>query len=619
MTWSFRTLRTSSRAALLLGTVLAVSSLHCDDSDHDENDETHDPTTAHGSGPPSRLRLAELDLSRGLPESKQGGLFRAEGATLLDLVEDLEAARKDEHVGGLFVRFSSNRTGWGRAAEVIRGLQAFRASKKPVLCHADNWTNSTYWIASMGCDAVWASPAGGVDTVGIGAELMFAKGLLDKLGVKADVLQVGKFKGTGETFTRETPSEEARASLEGVLGSIRAQWLDGVEAGRKRPDLRGAVEDGPFSAEEAKARGLLDAVGYADEAREEAKKIAKTGRTEVWFSPGKPGHKNNNGELVELLRVLSGARRAGTGGSPYVAVVRANGAITMERSGGLLSDESGIAARPLLKTLRDLAHDKSAKAVVLRIDSPGGSALASDLLWHDLIEVRKKKPLIVSVGDMAASGGYYMACAATKIVAEETSIVGSIGVVGGKMALGPALAPFGVNVVPIPAASGATRATMESTFTPWDDATKARVLGTMTSIYDLFLKRVSEGRNMPVETVAGFAEGRIFAGREAKALGMIDEVGGIRRAIEIAKSEASLDDKTRVRVIGESPGLFDVLDGNDDSDDDARASSVVPKLTREMAEAAGVPNEVLLHGATLAPLLRGERALVALPFALEIR
>lgn len=614
MTRSFGIRANALRAVATLSALTVMSTVSCDAPDSPETDPLDPASTTTTKG---THRLAEFDLTRGFPEAHQGGLFRAEGVTLFDLVDELEAAKKDDRVGGVFVRLGSNRTGWGRAAEVIRALQGVRAAKKPVICHADNWTNSTYWIASLGCDSVWASPAGGVDTVGIGAELMFARGLLDKLGVKVDVLQVGKYKGTGEMFTRETPSEEARSSIEGVLGSIRTQWLDGVEAGRKRADAREAVEDGPFAAEDAKARGLLDAVGYADEARDEAKKVAKAGRTDVWFAPGKSGH-HNGGELVEILRVLSGAKRSGTGGSPYVAVVRASGAITMDRSGGLLGDESGIAAKPLLKTLRELAADRSAKAVVLRIDSPGGSALASDLLWHDLMEIRKKKPLVVSVGDMAASGGYYMACAATKIVAEETSIVGSIGVVGGKMSIGPALAPFGVNVVPVPAASGATRSSMESMFTPWDDGTRTRVLGTMTSIYDLFLKRVSEGRNMPVEKVATFAEGRIFSGREGKAQGMVDELGGIRRAIEVARTEASLDDKTRVRIIGESPGLLDLLDGDSEDGDDAKSLSRA-SITREMLIEAGFAPELLVHGASLTPLLRGERALATLPFALEIR
>jgi len=220
---------------------------------------------------------------------------------------------------------------------------------------------------------------------------------------------------------------------------------------------------------------------------------------------------------------------------------------------------------------------------------------------------------------MAASGGYYMACAGTKIIAEDTSILGSIGVVGGKFGLAPALKPLGINVETI-TASGAplpTRATYNSLLTPWDDGTRDAVRRSMTAIYDLFLARVAEGRGMPVEKVASFAEGHIFSGREAKARGMIDELGGYERAIELARAEAKLNNEVPVRRVGDTPGLLELLDGNDEEHEAAAKAELTPALVD--ASPVPLPEEWRSFAASYAPFVRGERAVTAMPYVITIR
>ena len=233
---------------------------------------------------------------------------------------------------------------------------------------------------------------------------------------------------------------------------------------------------------------------------------------------------------------------------------------------------------------------------------------------------------MVSIGDMAASGGYYLASTANRIVAEPTSIVGSIGVVGGKLAFGPALERFGVHVEPIgaPGSNAARRASYESALTPWDSATRERVRAEMTAIYDLFLKRVAEGRGLPVEQIASSAEGRIFAGAEAKDRHLVDEWGGIQQAVRVAKELAELDDSAPVRLSGESGGVFDWFDDDDAAADDASAPSilailhwVLPRATSGRDTSLGPELSGLLG--SLAPLAGGETALTALPFALLLR
>jgi protease-4 len=267
------------------------------------------------------------------------------------------------------------------------------------------------------------------------------------------------------------------------------------------------------------------------------------------------------------------------------------------------------------RTLARLEKDDDIKAVVLRLDSPGGSALASDLLWHELMRIRAKKPLVVSIGGMAASGGYYMASTGAVIFADETSIVGSIGVVGGKVSADRALERIGVHAETVSAKPGdpraAARASYESVLTPWDDATRERLKQTMTGIYDLFLARVAEGRHIPVERVAASAEGRIFGGRDGLARGLVDEMGGLAEAIARARSLAGLPPDARFAVAGEASGLLQVLG----DDDPANTARFAPPL----ASLGAVGSELAPFLESLLPLLEHERALCALPFALTVR
>ncbi|HEX9297493.1 MAG TPA: S49 family peptidase [Polyangiaceae bacterium] len=571
---------------------------------------------AHTSSGGSKGEIAEIDLTRGAPETSGARLLGTSSRqSYFRLITLLQGLATDAGSRGVLVRFGSARFGWARAQELAAVFANVRAAHKQIVCHADGYGNASAWIAARGCDRIWLSPAGGVETVGISAELVYAHRLLtEKLGINVDFLQIGKFKGAEEPFTRNGPSPEAKASLEGVLGAIRDQWLNGIGETRGQA-FRDAMEDGPFSADEAKRRGLVDAVGYLDEAREEAKKLTGARDFDVRF--GTAAHGSERPEFSELVRALAGGGSS-RGGPPHVALVRAVGAITMDGGGGLLTPRSGITERSLGRTVRTLMEDTSAKAVVLRIDSPGGSALASDLLWHALMQLRAKKPLVVSVGDMAASGGYYLASAATRIFAEPTSIVGSIGVVGGKFALGPALENVGIHVESIaaPGSLAAKRGSYQSALLPWDSDTRERVRAEMTAVYDLFVRRVAEGRGLTVETMGLAAEGRIFAGPAAEELHLVDEWGGIEQAINAAKRLAKLSEDAPVRLAGESGGIFDWLD-DDDSGDEARALPFsAARGTADMVALAKPARELDAFVASFTPLVRGERAVTALPFLL---
>jgi len=578
-----------------------------------------DAAKSHDAPKADEARLIELDLSAGAPESTDGNaLFRTSAAqTYTGLVRLIGRAASDDKVRGLFVRLGEASFDLAESEELSRLLGSLRSKGKPVVCHAHTLNNSSALLTARGCSRVWLSPAGDVSTIGIAAQMVYLHGIFEKLKVDVDFLHMGKFKSGAEPLTREGPSEEARASLVETLAAIRGAWLEESNEVKKSDALRSALEHGPWSPGEALERGLIDEIGFDAEALDAAKKSAKVSAVEVGFGPRA---KTGGGlGIGDLLRVLSGAGSS-SDGQPHIAVVPAEGAITMEAGGPL--QRGGITARALGKTLRRMQQDDSVKAVVLRIDSPGGSPLASDLIWHEMMELRKKKPIIVSVGNMAASGGYYIACASQRIFAERTSIVGSIGVFGGKINVAPALDQFGIHAETFaasPEPGAAQRAAFNSPLTSWDDATRERVRAHMQGIYDLFIARVAHGRQMSVEKVRASAEGHIWSGDQGRERGLVDEIGGLSEALASARKVAHLEADTPVTVEGGREGLLDSLLVSDDaSDADAAAAfnrlSAAP-ATRLLSE---VPEELRSFVSGAAALSEREHVAVALPYGLLI-
>jgi len=576
------------------------------------------PAGATEAEPPKRSgpAVAVLDLSGGLPEQEKGGLFGVSGAkkSFDEVLRVTSELGEDKKSVGVMVKLAGAQIGAARAQELAEMLAGLKAKKK-VYCHADALSNTTLMVAAKGCSSIWISPAGEVEAIGLAAQVVYMRRLLvDELHLSVDFLQVGKFKGAEEPLTRDGPSPEARASLMGVLTDMRASWIETLSESRPKaaPEV---VEDGPWSPQRAKALGLVDEIGYFDEALAEVKKETGGVRERVVFGAGA---EQEQGDLDELVRALAGETTA-TG---PIALVRATGSISMSAGGnGILGGRGGIVEKDFNKTLARLEKDDDVKAVVVRIDSPGGSALASDLMWHQLMKLRKKKPLVVSVGDMAASGGYYLACTGDYIFAEPMSIVGSIGVVGGKIGVGDALERIGVHAETFPANAqkpgAASRAAYESPLVRWDEPTKARVLESMTGVYELFLARIVEGRStrgrdIARDKVAESAEGRIFSGKEAKARGLVDEIGGLGAAIAKARELANLSESAHVAVVESKGGLLESLDPGG-AEERARASTTPLTMLERIAP------DLVPFVTGLAPLVEGERTALALPFALTVR
>jgi protease IV len=599
-------MRTLTRVACLLPLLLAVS---CHGRPRSSG--------APGAGSPGLGKsVAEFDLSGGVPESIGGGLFQPPASrTYVALARAVERVGDDPDVGGAFVKLGGASLDWAQTEELGALFERLKKKGKPVVCHAHVLSNSSAAFALRGCSRAWLSPAGDAETVGIAAQIMYMRALFDKLKVGVDFLHVGKFKSGVEPFTREGPSEPARESLIETLRAIRAGWLDQATQAGKPDSVRVALEQGPWSPEDARKQGLIDAVGFESDALIEAKKLARAERVDGAYGASRKDSKGL--DIAEIVRVIAGSDESATS-RPHIAVLPAEGAIAMESGGPL--ESGGITARAITKTLRRLKNEDAVKAVVLRIDSPGGSALASDLIWHELRELQKKKPLIVSVGGMAASGGYYMACAADRIIAEPTSIVGSIGVFGGKVVLSGALEELGVHTETFPASpepGAGARAAAQSPFSTWDDATREKIRVGMQSVYDLFITRVADSRKMPREKVEEHAQGRIWSGKQGLERGLVDQLGGVTDAIRHARKMAQLPEDAPVTVEGGQDSLLEMLLVGQDANEEQVRQALAAYAARSLV-IRELPPAVRRYASALGPLASGERFVAALPFGISL-
>jgi len=557
--------------------------------------------------------VVEIDLANGIPESTSagGGLFLQPAArTYTGLVRAIERIETDRDAKAVFVRLGAQRVNFAQAEELAELLARVRRTR-PVVCHAHALGNASLWLTLKGCDRIWLSPAGDVDAIGIGTQMVYVKKLLDTLGVKADFLAVGKFKSAAESFLRDEPSDAARQEWLETLGGMRQSWLDGASAAR--PAAAASLENGPWGARAALEHHLVDELGDDMAALDDAKRRGNTRDSKLGYGAGrKPGAEL---ALSELLRLLSGVDDGG-GARAHIAVMPLAGSITMGSDG--LFEGDGIVHQSTIKTIDRLIEEDNVRAVVLRIDSPGGSALASDLMWTRLRKLADTKPVVVSVGSMAASGGYYLACAADRIFAQKTSIVGSIGVVGGKIVFGPALEQHGVHAVTISPSPEPNRVVYESPLSAWDDATRTRILEQMTGVYDLFIDRVAEGRKMPRERVQELAQGRIYDGLKGKELGLVDEIGGLEQALDWARKQAGLDRHCPVTVEGPSDGLLSAL-GLDAQASTSEFQAAVERQRRRLwSPLAIVPRELVPLVAGVSPLLAHEHVLALAPFVLAV-
>lgn len=504
------------------------------------------------------------------------------------LVRALRRAAADPRVVGLLLWIEAPPGGWASGEDLRDALHAFRAANKRVIAWAPSLDNQLSWIGAA-ADELYVPPLGDVSLVGLGADVVFFGGLLDKLGIEADFVAAGAYKSFGETWQRSYASPANHEATNALLADLQATVLAdiGADRGLTPAALEALLARAPLSPSEAAEAGLIHGVAYADELYEKADALGDVVDFAAW---------DRSRRVLDWLGASGQADR--------VVVLHLEGAVVYEATGAGAS----IDAIETCALLEELADDESVKAVVLSVNSPGGSALASDLIWRSVEQLRAEIPVIAAFGDVSASGGFYLAAGAP-IVARRTTITGSIGVFGGKAVLGGAARKLGIVSQ---AVVGGPHALWDRPFRRFSDSERARFRAMLERTYVAFVERVAAGRGVTVAQIEPLCQGRVWAGSTAAASALVEHTGGIERAVELAMERAALTRAWRVdRVVQADPPWRTLLR--------AMVGRVVPGLQGNAVVKALGAQGLGEVAAVVMSLLEEPAALVMLPFRAKIR
>ena len=485
----------------------------------------------HISGNSTLLLKVSGDLQEIEPGGVLGQFFEAP-PTVRSVVEMLRKAKVDRRVSSVIIRPGGAAALWGKVQEVRDAITDFRTSGKPVIAFMEYGGEQEFYLASA-CNKVFLTPTASLDLTGMASYELFLRGTLDKIGAYPDVLHVGEFKTAANTFSEKGYTPSHREMAQSLNTDLYEQLVRGLADGRhKTPEeMRALIDHGPFLPEDAIRAGLIDDIAYEDELDDK-----------VQLSKG--GGKANVLDMSDYRRVSGSS--LGLGRGQRIAVIYAVGVIASGESNFDSAGAQSIGSDTMVEHLRKVRADDSIKAVVLRVDSPGGSAIASDVIWREVLLTRQKKPVIASMSDVAASGGYYISMPAHAIVAQPATLTGSIGVVMIKFAIGGTLGKLGMNMDRVTSGRYADMYAPDRPFTPDE---RHKVEESMRATYDTFVEKAASGRNTTPEKIDAIAQGRVWTGVQAKQIGLVDELGGLDRALILAKKRAKIDEKAEVELV----------------------------------------------------------------------
>lgn len=479
--------------------------------------------------------VLELDLRTPRLDTPSRSPFGfAEPLPVVDIVRTLERAEADRRVRGLFIRANEFGLSPGMAEEIRTALADFRDSGKFVLTHAQGFegTSVTGYFAVSGSDEIWLQDTANFTPAGLASEVMFLGGLFEHFNAEPQFEQFHEYKNAANTYTQSDFTEAHREAAESYIGSIFDTAVNAIAADRgfEPAEIRALFDTAPHSAEGALEAGLVDHLGHVVEAREAA------------LSQAGPG-----AEFIELSDYHAEAVPAWSN-DPVIALIEGQGAIvTGDGLSGPFGGEEMIGGDFMAEAILDAAEAPNVRAIVVRVDSPGGSAIASDQIWFAINRAREAgKPVVVSMASLAASGGYYIAAPADYVLAHGTTLTGSIGVLGGKIVLDGTFDMVGLNVETV--SVGGEYTTAMSGAEAWTESQRAAYRGQMEQVYEDFTQRVADGRDLPLERVLEIARGRVWTGQQALDLGLVDEIGGFRDAIAVAKQLAGIAPESDVRL-----------------------------------------------------------------------
>jgi protease IV len=522
------------------------------------------------------------DLGKGLAEGPRQDPLSAVifGAkpSLRGFLDALDRAAEDPRVKGIYVHIDGDALGLAKIQEVRDAILEFRRKGKFAIAFSESFGEfgpgtRPYYLATA-FDEIWLQPMGAVGLVGLRAEVPFFRGLLDRIGLAASFDHREEYKSAMNSLTESGMTGPQREEIEALLNAMAGQIVSGIAAARNLPeaDVAAAIDRGPLFAEEAKAARLIDHIGYRDEAVVRARQRAGSGA-----------------ELVSLSHYLRGAGDPHSDG-PTIALIYGTGLITQGNDAAApLAGPAEMNARDVAAAFRAAFRDADVRAIVFRIDSPGGSAIASETIWREVTRARERgKPVIVSMGDTAGSGGYYIAAPADKIVAEPATITGSIGVVAGKLVVAELLRKLGITTDSVERGRNAAMFSALHDFSP---AERERLTAFLDLTYRGFKDHVAAGRHLSPEAVEAVAKGRVWSGQEAKDKGLIDELGGYAAAFRLAKEAAKIPPDAPFKLVvfphrksAAEIILARLLDGDSDGDGSASGATAVGHMVARLGE-----------------------------------
>ena len=489
--------------------------------------------------------VLELDLTEGVaeepPADPVSAVLTMRRSRLADLLEGLRRARNDQRVKALVVKLGGRPIGLATVQEIRRAVEEFRDAGKLTVAWAETFGefsagNVPYYLATA-FDTIYLQPSGDLGLTGIAMERYFLRGTLDQLGVDFQVAKRHEYKSAAEQLTERSFSGPAREATERLAASVTDQLIEAI-AERRRLDpakVRELIDRGPFLAQQACDAGLVDELGYRDEVFARVKRHA--GPDAILLNLGRY---QRSRALAERARSLPSPKQR------HVALVYATGPIRRGRSGRGPLSGGAMGSDTISAALRAATADDGARAILLRVNSPGGSYVASDTVWREVVRARNAgKPVVVSMGDVAASGGYFIAMAADAIVAQAGTITGSIGVLSGKPVLGELLGRAGITTDSV---TEGAHSDMFNTTRPFSEDEWTLVNDWLDHIYADFTGKVAEGRRMSPDRVHELARGRVWTGADALANGLVDELGGMDRAAAIARRRAGLPATAPLRI-----------------------------------------------------------------------
>jgi protease-4 len=476
------------------------------------------------------------DLAENPPDDVLAYFRGSRLRTLRSVVDTLRKAKADRRVTALVLKPNGFTTAyWAKIQEVRDAVLDFKSSGKPVYAFLEYGGDRDYYLATA-ADKVFLMPSATLDLTGVATYELFLRGSLDKLGIYPDLHHVGAYKNAVNTFTEKSFTEAHREVTDALNRSLYDEIVRGIAGGRRKDNgaVRTLIDQGPFLSEQALKAGLVDELAYEDQVEERLR--ATTG-----------AEKPVSIDADDYAGV--GSRSLGLNVGPRIAVIYAEGIINSGRSGFDPLNGAVVGSDTLNEYIKRVRDDSSIRAIVLRIDSPGGSATASDAIWRELMltkGARADRPIVASMSDLAASGGYYIAMPADAIVAQPSTLTGSIGVFGGKFVTGGLYKQLGANVE---AASIGRRAELNSPVRAYNDDEVKKVQEYMQSFYDRFVENVADSRKRTPEDIDRIAQGRVWTGRQAVENGLVDALGGLDRAIALAKERAQIPADTDVELV----------------------------------------------------------------------